>query len=106
MKESQIFAKAKQELEGAGFTVWKPAKVKFAETDIFGIFDLIAVRRGDLPYFIQLTTYSNASKRCRKIMDFFARTGSFISHSYVWAYQDGSFRKYVVLPSTYNELKK
>lgn len=105
MKEVELTKKAIDKLESDGFVVWKPNKVKFMQNDIFGVFDLVAVKRGSLPVFIQLTTYSNASKRCRKIMKFFTDNNVSLTHSYVWAWQNGKFRRYVVLPDTYGEIK-
>lgn len=104
MKEAEITKRAIEKLQDDGYVVWKPNKVKFMQNDIFGVFDLVAVRKGAAPVFIQLTTYSNASKRCRKIMKFFTDNNVAIMHSYVWAWHVDRFRRYVVLPDAYGEI--
>ena len=72
MKESLIRKKAIQILEKKKWIVWWPSKVKFKQSDIFGIFDMICWKKitGNLK-FIQLTTVSNLSTRRKKIQNFF-----------------------------------
>lgn len=70
-KESFIRKKAVEILEKEGFIYWFPAKVKFKQNDIFGVFDLVCWRKKTNNIkFLQLTTISNFSTRKRKIKDF------------------------------------
>lgn len=75
MKEAVIRAKAVAELRTEGWTTWCPSKVKYQETDIFGVFDVICVRGKELR-FIQWTTTSNMSARKRKVCVFLKKTGA------------------------------
>jgi hypothetical protein len=72
-KEAQIRKKAVEILESKGFVYWYPAKVKFKQNDIFGVFDLVCWRKKSSNIkFIQLTTCSNLSAR-RKKVNFFLK---------------------------------
>ena len=77
MTEGEIRKKAIAILE-PNYVVWALQKVAPYQTDIFGVFDLIAIHRqfSDV-IFIQLTTTSNASKRRRKISDWLNRNDLF-----------------------------
>lgn len=67
-KEAQIRKKAVEILESKGFVYWYPAKVKFKQNDIFGVFDLVCWRKKSSNIkFIQLTTCSNLSARRKKV---------------------------------------
>lgn len=70
-RESEIRKKAVQILEREKWLVWWPAKVKFKQTDIFGLFDLICWKKkaGNFK-LIQLTTLPNLSTRRKKIQNF------------------------------------
>jgi len=70
-KESEIRKKAVQILEKQKWIIWWPSRAIFKQNDIFGIFDLICLKKsvGDLK-FIQLTTLSNLSTRRKKIKSF------------------------------------
>lgn len=71
-KEAVIRKKAIEILEKERWIVWWPAKVKFRQTDIFGIFDLICWKKNIGNFkLIQLTTVSNLSARRKKISNFF-----------------------------------
>ena len=74
VKEVEIRKRAIQILEKEKWIVWWPSKVKFKQSDIFGIFDIICWRKitGNLK-FIQLTTLSNLSARRKKIQYFFKK---------------------------------
>jgi hypothetical protein len=73
-KEAEIRKKAVQVLAKQNWLVWWPAKAIFKQNDIFGIFDLICVKKraGNLK-FIQLTTLPNLSTRKKKIRAFFKK---------------------------------
>jgi len=70
-KESEIRKKAIQILEKQRWIIWWPSRAIFKQNDIFGIFDLICLKKkvGNLK-FIQLTTLSNLSTRRKKIKNF------------------------------------
>ena len=70
-KESFIRKKAIQILEKQKWVIWWPSRAIFKQNDIFGIFDLICLKKkvGNLK-FIQLTTLSNVSTRRKKIKNF------------------------------------
>ena len=69
MKESEIRKKAIEKLRVDGWITWFAPKVKFQQTDIFGIIDLLALK-GRKKKNIQLTTLSNVSGRRKKITSF------------------------------------
>jgi len=69
VKESEIRKKAIKELQADGWITWFAPKVKFQQTDIFGIIDLLALK-GRKKKNIQLTTLSNVSGRRKKIINF------------------------------------
>lgn len=70
-KEQFIRKKAVELLEKEGFVYWYPAKVRFKQNDIFGVFDLVCWRKRTTKIkFLQLTTLANFSARKKKINDF------------------------------------
>ncbi len=73
-KEAVLRKKAVQVLEKQNWIVWWPSKAIFKQNDIFGIFDLICLKKraGNLK-FIQLTTLPNLSTRKKKIRAFFKK---------------------------------
>lgn len=96
MSEKLIKKKATKELEQRGWTWWCPAKVKWQESDIFGVFDCVAVK-GSVIRFIQWTTKSNVSARKKKINRFYLLSRAKIS-SEIWAWNDKTKRldKYIL----------
>jgi hypothetical protein len=71
-KESLIRKKAIAILTDAKWVSWYAPKVKFQQTDIFGVFDLICWEKSSKNLkFIQLTTLPNLSARRKKIQGFF-----------------------------------
>jgi len=68
-KESVIRKKAIEMLERDGWVCWFPPKVKFKESDVFGIIDLMALK-GRGKKNIQLTTLPNISAKRKKIAGF------------------------------------
>jgi len=96
MKEKEIRKKAEAQLEG-DFVVWSLQKVVYFQTDIFGVFDLIAIHRHFYTVqLIQLTTSSNASKRRKKITEWLRScglmgfNGAWLWH---WNLEKGAFVK-------------
>ncbi len=72
-KESVIRKKVIQLLEDDGWVCWFPPKVKFRESDVFGIIDVLALK-GKNKKNIQLTTLPNISAKRKKIRSFLERT--------------------------------
>jgi hypothetical protein len=68
-KEAEIRKKAVQILEGEGWLVWYPPKIRYKKTDVFGIIDILALK-GRRQKNIQLTTVSNLATRRKKINNF------------------------------------
>ena len=68
-KEKDIRKKAVEILTKENWICWYPAKAKFKQNDVFGIIDLLAVRKKSLKK-VQLTTLSNISTRRKKITCF------------------------------------
>lgn len=72
-KEAVIRKKALEILEKNNFVSWYPAKVKFKQNDIFGVFDLVCWKKKSAEIkFLQLTTSPNISARRKKIKAFIA----------------------------------
>jgi hypothetical protein len=102
MKESAIKKKALVILNNQGYTCWCPPKVRYAQNDIFGIFDTICVRSfNDEPFelrsgtetlFVQWTSYSNISARKKKILAFLKENGLELNWQ-VWGWKQKSPRK-------------
>ena len=69
MKEAVIRKKAIEILEKNHWHCWYPKKVRYQETDVFGVFDILAVK-GKVVRWIQITTLSNISARRHKIEGF------------------------------------
>jgi len=68
-KESLIRKKAIEILRRDKWIVWYAPKVKFQQTDVFGIIDVLALK-GKQKKNIQLTTLPNVSGRRKKIISF------------------------------------
>ncbi len=68
-KESFIRKKAIEELTQKKWITWFAPKVKYRQTDVFGIIDVIAIK-GKKRKNIQLTTPPNVSAKRRKIINF------------------------------------
>lgn len=68
-KEALIRKKAIQILEEEGWVVWYPPKIRYKQTDVFGIIDVLALK-GKRRKNIQLTTLPNISTRRKKIINF------------------------------------
>jgi predicted type IV restriction endonuclease len=75
MKEALIRKKALDLLRADGWHPWCPAKVRYRETDIQGVWDCLAMKAGQFPRFIQWTTAPNLSARVKKVNAFLSKTG-------------------------------
>lgn len=68
-KESLIRKRAIEKLRADGWIIWFAPKVKYQQTDVFGIIDLLALK-GKRKKNIQLTTPPNVSAKRKKITNF------------------------------------
>lgn len=68
-KESEIRKKAIQILRERGWIVWYPSRARYKQNDVFGIIDLLAVKKKKMKK-IQLTTFPNVSAKRKKITNF------------------------------------
>ena len=68
-KEKYTRRKLIKSLENEGWICWAPPKVKFRQSDVFGIIDVLALRRNQRKN-IQLTTLPNVAARRKKITAF------------------------------------
>jgi len=91
-QENIIKKKGKQILAEQGYVCWCGAKTMYHSSDIFGIFDVVAVKTNDVNNirFIQWTSKSNISARRKKIKNFFLKHKLFIS-SELWGFKNGKF---------------
>ena len=99
VREATIRKKARDILEKEGYVTWCAAKAKYQSSDIFGIFDCVAAKRGtgehtesDKLRYIQWTTKEHKSARMKKILAFFDENGLWIPCE-LWLYDNdkGSF---------------
>ena len=92
-KEAIIRKKAIQILKDKGWIVWFAPKVKYQQTDVFGIIDLLAIK-GKRMKKIQLTTLANISTRRRKIQKFLKKFKIEMSvQIWAWDSKRKKFRK-------------
>jgi len=70
MKEAAIRKKALEILTNKGYVCWCPAKVKWHETDIFGVFDTACLSKKAKILFIQWTDITNIYHRVKKVKNF------------------------------------
>jgi hypothetical protein len=68
-KEAEIRKKAIKILGEEGWITWYSPKVKYKQTDVFGIIDVLALK-GRKKKNIQLTTLPNISAKRKKIINF------------------------------------
>ena len=92
-KEALIRKKAIQILEKAGWITWFASKVKYQQTDVFGIIDLLALR-GKERKNIQLTTLPNVSAKRKKIISFLRKFKVQLPvEIWAWSNKKKEFRK-------------
>lgn len=87
MKEARIRKKVVDTLTAEGWICWYPPKVRYKkETDIFGVYDVIAVNKKNSKIkFIQLTTISHIREREKKVKRFLQKHNISI-YSEIWGY--------------------
>ncbi len=91
--ESLIRKKAIEELEKDGWITWFAPKVRFKQTDVFGIIDLLALK-GKKQKNIQLTTLPNLSTRRRKINSFLEKNKVELTvEVWAWSKKQKKFKK-------------
>jgi len=92
-KEAEIRKKAVEILRKDGWITWFSPKVKFKQTDVFGIIDLLALK-GKRQKNIQLTTLPNVSAKRKKIANFLKKFKVELPVE-IWAWNKGrkEFRK-------------
>ena len=77
MKEATLIIKSKKYLREKGYTeFWKPPKNRWSkEEDVFGIIDILCLKKpGDL-LGVQITTFQNRKARKKKIEKWIKKTG-------------------------------
>lgn len=73
--------------------IFAPARVRYFQTDIFGVFDVIAIHpRTKIIYFIQITSKQHRSERFRKIIEWLKKYELF-NFSNGWLYCYDSIKK-------------
>ncbi len=87
MTERRIKQKFKDVCKKNDWAFWFPPKVKYYETDIFGIGDCIICRQGEGLVLIQLTTASNFSARKKKIVNILLKEKRLVCPIEVWAWK-------------------
>ena len=95
MKETVIRKKAIEQLTKEGFYCWFPKKAKFQETDVFGVYDILAVK-GKLVRWVQITSLANISARKHKI-EAFLRGAKASIPSEVWGIREDKTFKIIKL---------
>ncbi len=91
--ESIIRKKAIEELNSDGWITWFAPKVRFKQTDVFGIIDLLALK-GKRKKNIQLTTLPNISTRKKKIISFLRKNKIELTvEVWAWSKKQKKFKK-------------
>ncbi|KPJ54662.1 hypothetical protein AMJ47_03855 [Parcubacteria bacterium DG_72] len=92
-KESYTRKKLLKILEKQGWVCWVPPKVKFQQSDVFGIIDILALR-GNQRKNIQLTTLPNVAAKRKKITAFLTSNQVALPvEIWAWHPQKKNFRK-------------
>lgn len=91
MTESVIKKAIYKQLEKEGWYGWSAPKVKYQETDIFGIFDGVFVKDSDIRW-IQWTTVGHVTDRKKKIEKFFEDKKCFIGCEIWGMREDKTFK--------------
>jgi len=94
--EQFIRKKAIQELTNRGWLTWYPSRARYKQNDIFGIIDLLALRRRKMRY-IQLTTLSNVARQRKKILNIFEKKRVKLAvEIWAWSKQKKRFKTEIV----------
>jgi len=73
MKEAVIRKKALEILKSKGYVCWCPVRVRYHQTDIFGIFDVACISNKTGVLFIQWTDITNIYHRKKKVKEFLTK---------------------------------
>jgi len=107
MKEKEVRELTIRLLEKDGWVCWTPPSTRSftKERDIFGVFDLIAMRCRETR-LIQYTTKTNLSHRRKKIQAFFSENAIITKSAYVYAY-DKEKKRFIIerIKCLYNEVE-
>jgi hypothetical protein len=93
MQEAEIRKRALEILNKEKWVCWFPKKVRFHETDIWGIADLICCQKKKIK-LIQLTTLSNVSRKRKKITSFLKKFKVELPIE-IWAYSKKN-KKFII----------
>jgi len=92
-KEAEIRKKAVEILRRKNWITWYAPKVKFHETDVFGIIDFLALK-GRRQKNIQLTTLPNVSAKRKKITNFLKKNKVQMTvEIWAWNHRTRKFKK-------------
>jgi len=97
MKEATLRKKVIEILRD-NWVCWYAPKVRYKETDLFGIWDLVCLKKRDASSpvrFIQITTLSNISARRKKILKFL-KENNIHRQSEIWGW-DKKKRKFKIV---------
>jgi len=95
MTESVIKKAVYKQLESEGFVGWSAPKVKYQETDIFGIYDGVFVKDSEIRW-LQWTSVGNMRAREKKINSFFQKHKCFIPCE-VWGMREDKTFKIIYI---------
>ena len=91
--EQFIRKKAVENLRKDGWITWYPYRIRYKQNDIFGIIDLLAIKRKRQKN-IQLTTLPNISTKRKKITNFLKNFKVELPvEIWAWSKKEKKFRK-------------
>jgi len=92
-KEFEIRKRAIKILTDKNWICWYPSKARYKQNDIFGIIDLLAVKKKKIKK-IQLTTLSNISAKRKKITNFLKKNRVEMTvEIWAWSKKQKKFKK-------------
>lgn len=92
-KGARLERKAKELLEHSGYLVHRAVRTPIKRgplfysnsNDVFGVFDLVAIKPAAIPRFIQVTVAESARARMRKIWPVAEQSGWSLCQVWAWA---------------------
>ncbi|MDP1538507.1 MAG: hypothetical protein Q8M00_00545 [bacterium] len=91
--ESIIRKKAVEILNKGNWITWYPSRARYKQNDIFGIIDLLAVKKNKMKK-IQLTTLPNISAKRKKIANFLKKNKIEMTvEIWAWSKKKKQFKK-------------
>lgn len=87
MKERDLEKLAVQKFDPNEWILWFPKKEEFLRTDIFNVFDFLALNRwsGQIRFY-QITTIQHRAERYNKIMEWIVSNMVKKGYFYLWCY--------------------